>query len=112
MNLIVSFYLDFAELQAKSKRKMRMADWIAKLDDFLRLSERDILTHAGKISHDQAIAKAHAEYDRFRQIEANRPSPVERDFEEALQRVKQLQAAPVAPKPKRTTGNADPTPDA
>ena len=46
----MSAYLDFAELQARSARPMHMADWIAKLDDFLRLSERDILTHAGQIS--------------------------------------------------------------
>ena len=44
LNLIVSAYLDFAELQATSRRPMHMADWIGKLDDFLRLSERDILT--------------------------------------------------------------------
>ncbi len=51
-------YLDFAELQALNRRLMYMKDWIAKLDDFMRLSERDILTHAGKISHDAALAKA------------------------------------------------------
>lgn len=54
LNLIVSAYLDFAELQARSRRPMHMADWISKLDDFLRLSERDILQHAGQISHQVA----------------------------------------------------------
>ncbi len=54
LNLIVSAYLDFAELQATSRRPMHMRDWITKLDDFLKLSERDILTHAGKISHETA----------------------------------------------------------
>ena len=58
LNLVVSAYLDFAELQARSHRPMHMADWIAKLDDFLRLSDRDILTHAGKISHQ--LAEEHA----------------------------------------------------
>ena len=48
LNRIVSFYLEFAELQAKNRRAMHMKDWISKLDDFLRLSEREILTHAGK----------------------------------------------------------------
>lgn len=57
LNLIVSAYLDFAELQATSRRPMHMRDWIAKLDDFLKLSERNILTHAGKISHDTARPK-------------------------------------------------------
>ena len=49
LNLIVTAYLDFAELQARSKRPMHMADWITKLDDFLRLSEREILSHAGRV---------------------------------------------------------------
>ena len=45
-----------------------MADWITKLDDFLRLSEREILTHAGKISHEQAVEKAEIEFERYRQV--------------------------------------------
>ena len=56
LNRIVTAYLEFAELQAMSRRSMIMRDWIAKLDDFLALSDRDILTHAGTISAD--IAKA------------------------------------------------------
>ncbi len=74
LNLIVSFYLDFAELQARSHRPMRMADWISKLDDFLRLSERQILTHAGKVSHEAALARAEAEYDRYRVLEDAKPT--------------------------------------
>jgi len=54
LNQIVSAYLEFAELQAKGRRPMHMADLIAKLDDFLKLSERDILTHLGKVSHQEA----------------------------------------------------------
>ena len=71
---------------------MYMRDWIAKLDDFLRLSERDILTHAGKVTHEAALAKAEAEYGKFRVLEANKPSPVEVDFEEAVQKAKELKA--------------------
>ena len=52
LNRIVSMYLDFAELQALNRKPMYMRDWIAKLDDFLRVSERDILTHAGRVSHE------------------------------------------------------------
>jgi len=58
LNKIVTAYLDFAELQALNQRPMYMRDWITKLDDFLKLSERQILTHAGKISHDAAVQKA------------------------------------------------------
>ena len=93
LNRIVTAYLEFAELQAMSRRPMTMRDWIAKLDDFLRLSDRDILTHAGTISADGAKAKAQVEYDKWyvRQLEA--PSAVERHFIEATQKVKKIGAA-------------------
>ena len=65
LNRIVTLYLEFAELQAKNRRVMTMCNWITKLDDFLRISERDILTHAGKISHEVALLKAEAEYEQF-----------------------------------------------
>ena len=58
LNLIVSLYLDFAELQARSRRVMTMTNWIAKLDDFMRISDREILTDAGKVSHEAALARA------------------------------------------------------
>jgi len=48
LNRIVTLYLDFAELQALEQHPMYMKDWIAKLDDFLKLSNKQILTHAGK----------------------------------------------------------------
>ncbi|MBI4683780.1 MAG: virulence RhuM family protein [Nitrospirae bacterium] len=91
LNRIVSMYLDFAELQALSRTPMYMRDWIAKLDDFLKLSGRDILTHAGKISHDKALKKAHAEYEQYRKERLNEPSPVERQFLEAVKEIKQLE---------------------
>ena len=69
LNLIVSMYLDFAELQATNGRLMKMQDWIDKLDDFLRISEKQLLTNAGKISHQQAIVKAKTEYEKYRKAE-------------------------------------------
>jgi hypothetical protein len=68
-----------------------MRNWIIKLDDFLRLSERNILAHAGKVSHEQAIEKAHEEYEKFRMTHLNAPSAVERHFEEAVKDVKRLE---------------------
>jgi hypothetical protein len=53
LNRIVNAYLEFAELQALNRKPMYMRDWISKLDDFLRLGEREILTHAGTISHER-----------------------------------------------------------
>jgi hypothetical protein len=66
LNLIVSMYLDFAELQATNGRLMKMHDWINKLDDFLRISEKEILTHSGKVSHKKAIEKGEIEYKKYR----------------------------------------------
>jgi hypothetical protein len=91
LNLIVSLYLDFAELQARSRRVMTMRDWIAKLDDFMRISDREILTHAGNVSHEAALAQAEAEFKKFRRIEDAKPSPVEQHFIEAIAHVKQLE---------------------
>jgi hypothetical protein len=90
LNRIVSIYLDFAELQALSRTPMYMRDWVAKLDDFLKLSGRDILTHAGKISHDEALQKAHAEYERYRQERLKEPSLVEYQFLETVKSLETL----------------------
>ncbi len=90
LNVIVTAYLDFAEVQALNRRPMYMKDWIAKLDDFLRMSERQILTHAGKVSHDDAVKKAELEYDKFRAKQNALPAPVDQDFERAIREVKTL----------------------
>lgn len=66
LNLIVSLYLDFAELQASNGRLMKMKDWIAKLDEFLTISEKELLHTAGKISASQAKSKANIEYEKYR----------------------------------------------
>ena len=80
---------------------MTMRDWIAKLDDFLRLSDRDLLTHAGTISHDAALAKAESEFDKFRAIENAKPRPVDMDFENAIDQARQIGAAKKKRKPKK-----------
>lgn len=86
LNRIVSLYLDFAELQAEEHRPMYMKDWIAILDDFLRISRKDILTHAGSISAKLAKAKADAEYDKFKERTKNDLTPVEIHFLEQFER--------------------------
>jgi hypothetical protein len=83
----VSLYLDFAELQALSRNSMHMKDWIAKLDDFLRTASRDILSHAGKISHEEALDRARAEYAKYQQQRVDVPSLVELHFLEAIKEV-------------------------
>ena len=66
LNLIVSMYLDFAELQATNGRLMKMTDWITKLDDFLKLSERQLLRNAGSVSAHAAAQKAEEEFGKYR----------------------------------------------
>ena len=66
LNRIVTMYLDFAELQAVRNIPMYMKDWIEKLNAFLKFSEYEILTNAGSISHEVALALAHKEYENFK----------------------------------------------
>ena len=93
LNLIVSAYLDFAELQARSRKPMAMRDWITKLDEFLRISDRDLLTHAGSVSHDAAVEKALTEYEKYRMLEDAKPREVDVHFQEAIEKAKKLKEA-------------------
>lgn len=86
LNRIVSLYLDFAELQAKSHKPMYMKDWIQKLDDFLKLSGKELLAHAGKISAELAKQKANTEYDKFKERTVYSLSPVEIHFLENFEK--------------------------
>ena len=98
LNNLVEQYLVFAEGQAMRRVPMHMADWIKKLDAFLTLNERDILTHAGRISHEVAHAKAELEYDKFKALASAAARPVDADFEQA---VTQLQKLSKPKKPRR-----------
>jgi len=89
LNRIVVAYLELAEVQALNRQPMYMRDWIGKLDDFLRLGGRDILEHAGKISHEQALRKAEQEFEKFHLAELAAPSQVEKDFEAAVKELKE-----------------------
>lgn len=100
LNRIVTVYLEFAELQAKGRRPMYMRDWIAKLDDFLRLSDREILNHAGKVSHEVAVAKAEKEYEQFHAAQIEAPNDVEKDFEAAVEKLKLLKPEKTDKAPK------------
>lgn len=93
LNNLVEQYLVFAEGQAMRRVPMYMADWVTKLDGFLSLNDRDILTHAGRISHEMAQAKAEMEYCKFKEISAIDSRPVDADFERAVQAL---------PKPAKT----------
>lgn len=86
LNRIVSLYFDFAELQAQSHKPMYMKDWIQKLDDFLKLSGKELLTHVGTISAELAKQKANQEYDKFKERTQYELSPVEIHFLENFEK--------------------------
>lgn len=100
LNRIVSMYLDYAEDQARRKKTVTMAEWVAKLDAFLQFNERNILTHAGTVSKQLAEEHAHGEFAKF-DAERLRRAALEptSDFDKIVDEVKQLEAPP-SPAPK------------
>lgn len=109
LNRMVTAYLELAELQALNRKPMYMRDWVGRLEDFLKMTGRDILSHAGTVSHEEALAKAQAEYEKYRQKHLTDPSPVEEHFSEAVKEVKQLeQQARKLPKPPQSAGKRKP----
>ena len=111
LNRMVTAYLELAELQALNRKPMYMRDWIERLDGFLEMTGREILAHAGTISHEDALAKAQAEFDKYRQKHLNDPSPVEKHFIEAVKEVKQLERQAGKPaKPPRPVKTRKPNP--
>lgn len=99
LNNLVEQYLVFAEGQAMRRVPMTMNDWIAKLHGFLTINDRDILNHAGKISHEVAKAFAESEYENFNKAQIAKADQLESDFDQAM---KQL------PKPKPATQKKKP----
>ena len=91
LNLLVSQFLDFAEFQALEERPMRMADWIAALDNQIIALQRKLLEGKGSVSHQDAIAKAEQEFHIYRQREM---AQLESDFDKM---VKQLPKHPQSP---------------
>ncbi|MEA1955220.1 MAG: virulence RhuM family protein [Campylobacterota bacterium] len=80
LNRMVTAYIEMAEIQAMDQTPMYMKDWIERLDDFLKMTGKDVLSHAGKISHDKAMKKANEEYLSYKEQTKNELSKVEEDF--------------------------------
>ena len=97
LNRIVNLYIEYAELQALEHKPMTMRDWITKLDEFLKISGRKLLDHAGQISAESARLKAEQEYARYRALMDSQPQMVDADFEKTA---KQIQKLPRPKKPK------------
>ncbi len=101
LNRIVNLYLEYAELQALQRKPMTMRDWLSKLDEFLRISGRELLDHAGQISADGARAKAEQEYARYRALRDSQPQPIDSDFERTAETIKKL-PRPAKPRKPRS----------
>ncbi len=80
LNKIVTAYLDIAEVHALNQEPMYMKDWLETIDDYLKITSRNILTSSGHIRHKQAFEKAHAEYNKYKNRLEDKLSPVEKDF--------------------------------
>lgn len=91
LNKIVTAYLDIAEVQALNHEPMYMRDWLETIDDYLKLTRREILTTKGRISHKQAIEKAHMEYDKYKKKQAELLSSVEQDFMNSIAKLEQIE---------------------
>ncbi|MCP4623291.1 MAG: virulence RhuM family protein, partial [bacterium] len=92
LNRIVAAYLEVAELQALNRIPMTMQDWIERLHQFLTMTGRELLKHAGETSHEAAIQKAHAEYEKYRLKMLEEPTEVEKHFVEAEKELKQIES--------------------
>lgn len=91
LNKIVSAYLDIAEVRALAHEPMYMKDWLETIDDYLKMTRRDILTTKGRVTHKQAIDKAHAEYEKYRKKQDEILSFVERHFIESIKELEALE---------------------
>jgi hypothetical protein len=112
LNRIVTMFLDYAEDQARRRQPMHMARWASKLDSFLQFNERDVLTHAGKISHELAEDHARREFVNYearrRKLEASTPVS---DFDKALEEVKRLEQTLDSPAGKKNARTRKKKPD-
>jgi hypothetical protein len=69
LGLLVEQYLAFAETMAQQRTPMYMADWIQRLDSILQLNGRELLNHAGKISHEKALEKSTIEFEKYKEVQ-------------------------------------------
>lgn len=91
LNKIVTAYLDIAEVRALNHEPMYMKDWLETIDDYLEMTRREILTTSGHVSNQQALQKAHAEYDKYKKQQDLRLSPVEQSFLDSVEQLERLE---------------------
>lgn len=91
LNKIVNAYLDIAEVRALDHEPMYMKDWLETIDDYLKMTRREILTTAGHISNKVALDKAHEEYKKFKSKEQDELSLVEKHFLQSIGELDKLE---------------------
>ena len=91
LNKIVTAYLDIAEVHALNHEPMYMKDWLETIDDYLKMTRRDILRTKGSVTHKQALEKAHGEYEKYRKQKKDRLSLVEEQFYESINKLEELE---------------------
>lgn len=90
LNKIVAAYLDIAEVRALNHEPMYMKDWLETIDDYLKMTRREILATAGRISHEKAIEKAHSEYEKYKATQPETLSAVETHFLNSINELEHL----------------------
>lgn len=90
LNKIVTAYLDIAEVHALNHEPMYMKDWLETIDDYLKMTRRDILRTKGTVTHKQALEKAHEEYEKYKKREESRLSLVEQHFLDSINELEGL----------------------
>ena len=91
LNKIVSAYLDIAEVRALNHEPMYMKDWLETIDDYLKMTRREILTTSGHVSNQQALQKAHAEYEKYKKQQESLLSPVEQNFLDSIDQLERIE---------------------
>lgn len=91
LNKIVSAYLDIAEVNALSQEPMYMKDWLSTIDDYLKMTRRDILDTKGRVTHSQALEKAHREYELYKARYDELPSKVEIQYLDSIRNLEQIE---------------------
>ncbi len=83
LNRLVGMFIDYAEVRALNRQVMTMKDWLKQIEKFLDYTDQQVLRHAGKISHEMAVTKAHGEFEKFR---VKQDVEYISDFDQALAR--------------------------
>jgi len=106
LNRVVVMWLDFAEDQAQRRRQILLTDWETRLDGFLRFLDREVLSHPGRVSHQEAVTQAEVEYAQFAarrraMLEAEGERDAVEALESAVRRLAEPSGGPAGREPRK-----------